>query len=218
MQQLVCLNEEAMKKYPTREFENQLEAKGYHMIAGIDEVGRGAWAGPLVAAACVLPKDYASTELCDSKQLTANQREVLASEIQEVALGYGIGQAEPFEIDLFGLTQATQLAFRRALNGLKCTYDYILADGFMVQSSRVPCEGVIKGDEKIFTVAAASVIAKVVRDKMMREMSKDFPGYGFESNVGYGTKDHMKAIQEKGRLAIHRKLFLRNLEALGLPL
>lgn len=207
-----------MKKFPTREFEDRLETKGYHAIVGLDEVGRGAWAGPLVAAACILPKDYASDVLCDSKQLSPKQREALAKEIEAVALGYGIGEAAPFEIDLFGLTQATQLAFRRALNGVRCAYDYILADGFVVEASRVPCEGVIKGDEKILTVAAASVIAKVARDAMMREVSEEHPGYGFDTNVGYGTKEHMEAIREKGQLSIHRKLFLRNLGALGLPL
>lgn len=207
-----------MKKFPTREYEEKLLAQGYKTVAGIDEVGRGAWAGPLVAAACVLPSDYASDTLCDSKQLSAKQREVLAEEIKSVALGYGIGSVAPFEIDLFGLTQATQLAFRRALNELKCQFDYILADGFVVESSRVPCEGVIKGDEKILTVAAASVIAKVSRDAEMKEISKQFPGYGLDHNVGYGTKEHFLAIRAHGMLNIHRKLFLRNLEAMGLPL
>lgn len=205
-----------MPKFPTREFEERLTAQGYKAIAGIDEVGRGAWAGPLVAAACVLPESFSSSELRDSKQLTPKQREVLAEEIKKVALGYGIGSAAPFEIDLFGLTQATQLAFRRALNQLKCSFDYILADGFVVEASRVPCEGIIKGDEKIMTVAAASVIAKVERDKLMKELSSEFPGYGFDHNVGYGTKEHFQAIRAKGILNVHRKLFLRNLEDFGL--
>ncbi len=207
-----------MKRFPTREYEEKAESQGYAAIAGVDEVGRGAWAGPLVAAACVLPKGYASKDLCDSKQLTPKQREVLAAELKEKALGYGVGEAAPFEIDLFGLTQATQLAFRRALNALKCNFDYILADGFVVQSSRVPCEGIIKGDEKIITVAAASVIAKVTRDQMMCDLAKQFPGYGFEHNVGYGTKEHLLAIRSKGILTVHRKLFLRNLEDIGLSL
>lgn len=205
-----------MQKLPTREFEERLATQGYKAIAGIDEVGRGAWAGPLVAAACVLPESFRSEELRDSKQLTSKQREVLAEEIKREALGFGVGSAAPFEIDLFGVTQATQLAFRRALNELKCSYDYILADGFVVESSRVPCEGIIKGDEKILSVAAASVIAKVTRDSLMKEIAEEFPGYGFDHNVGYGTKEHLLAIRAKGILTIHRKLFLRNLEDLGL--
>lgn len=199
-----------MKIFPTRQLEEKLLAQGYKAIAGVDEVGRGALAGPMVAVACILKNDVECDMLCDSKQLSKKQREEIFDLLKESVVSYGVGVVESFEIDSFGVTTATQLAFRRALNVLTPRCDYIVTDAFPVNDASIPCEAIIKADEKIMTVAASSVIAKVTRDAMMEELAKKYPQYGFDKHVGYGTAEHIQAIRKYGALPIHRRLFLRS--------
>jgi ribonuclease HII len=200
-------------KFPTFEKEAELHKKGYALVAGIDEVGRGAWAGPLVAAACVLKPEALPEHIRDSKEMTREARIGAEKTIRSSAKAVGIGIVAPFEIDLFGLTTANQLAFRRAINDMRMDCNYLLADGFLVEGSRIPCEGIIKGDQNILSIAAASIVAKVTRDNIMQEYAHEFPAYGFERHVGYGTPEHMEAIKKHGVTSIHRKLFLRSLFA-----
>lgn len=194
---------------PTSKLEESLKQKGYLAIAGIDEAGRGAWAGPLVAAACILPEEPCHPEIRDSKELSQKKREDLHAWLMENCISTGVGLVESFEIDLFGMTQATQLAFRRALSRMKSPCDYILCDAFELTNSRVPSEGIIKGDQKVMTIAAASIVAKVERDAIMCKYAEEFPGYGFEQHKGYGTSQHIENIRRFGVLKIHRKLFLQ---------
>ena len=198
---------------PNFEKEQSLIAQGHAKVVGVDEVGRGAWAGPLVAAACVLKTENLPEGIRDSKQMSREARAEAAQKIRACAEAVGIGSVAPFEIDLFGLTMANQLAFRRALTDLRCPFNYILADGFVVEGATVPCEGITKGDQSILSIAAASVIAKVARDEIMAQYAKEFPAFGLERHVGYGTPEHMEAIKKHGITPIHRKLFLRNLFA-----
>lgn len=177
------------------------------MIVGIDEVGRGCWAGPVVAGAVLLDKRM--TGLRDSKLLTKLQRERLDIKIRAKALAFGIGWATPLEIDTLGLTAAVGLAMHRALEQIAAPYDQIIIDGnynFMAANPKALCQ--IKADNTVAAVSAASIIAKVARDKYMAtEMAVDFPDYQFEQHVGYGTKAHAAAIAKHGVCAIHRRSF-----------
>lgn len=197
--------------------ETELHQKGYGLIAGVDEVGRGPLAGPVVAAAVVLPEDFDVLGVDDSKKLSEKRREELFSHIKEKASAIGIGMADHQVIDDINILQATKLAMRRAVNDLNSKIekdvDYILFDAMKIDEIETPQESIIKGDAKVLAIAAASIIAKVIRDRMMIEYSKEYPGYAFEKNKGYGTKAHYEGLDINGICPIHRKTFLKNFKS-----
>ncbi|MEM9417337.1 MAG: ribonuclease HII [Bacteroidota bacterium] len=176
--------------------------------AGCDEVGRGCLAGPVVAAAVILPKDFFHPLLNDSKQLTAAQRHTLTEVIEKKALAWAIGQASPEEIDEHNILNASYLAMHRAITQLQPMPALLLIDGNRFQPyPNIPHECTVKGDAKLAPIAAASVLAKTYRDGLMHRLAQDFPGYGWESNVGYPTKAHRQGIQQQGVTSHHRKSF-----------
>ena len=189
--------------------EDACKEEGYRLICGVDEAGRGPLAGPVCAAAVILPEHLEIPGLNDSKKLSDKRRRELFPIIQESALTYGIGFASPEEIDEINILQATFLAMRRAISQLHITPDLALIDGNRETDFGVPCKTVIKGDSLSANIAAASVLAKVSRDDLMLKVAEEYPGYGFEIHKGYGTKAHYAALEEKGPCAIHRRTFLR---------
>lgn len=191
-------------------FEKDLYSKGYKLIAGIDEVGRGPLAGPVVTAAVILPVGCKIEGVNDSKKLTAHKREELSSIIKEKAAAYAFGMASPIEIDDINILQATYRAMRKAIAALNPNADFVLADAVTIPEITVPQRGIIKGDAKSISIGAASIIAKVERDAMMDEYAKIYPEYGFEKNKGYGSAEHIAAIKEYGPCPIHRKTFIKN--------
>ncbi len=193
--------------FATPVLENRLRAVGFHRVAGCDEAGRGALAGPLVAAAVILPPDCPIEGLADSKLLTPERRTELARQIHEVALAVAVVRAGPDTIDRVGLQRTNLVLLARALRDLPGGYDYALADGFPLPDSPAPVLGVRKGDQVISCVAAASIVAKVARDRIMVGAARRFPGYGFQRHKGYGTDEHWAALRELGPSAYHRYSF-----------
>ena len=193
----------------TMEMEEQLLAEGYAAVCGIDEAGRGPLAGPVVAAAVILAPGTEFPGVNDSKKLTEKKREALFDYIKENALAYGIGLSSEQEIDEINILQATFLAMRRAVEALPVSADYALVDGNRIQGLDIPAECVIGGDGKVLSIAAASILAKVTRDREMRALAAQYPEYGFEKHKGYGTKAHYLAIAEHGICPIHRRTFLK---------
>lgn len=191
-----------------REFENKYSDLAY--IAGIDEAGRGPLAGPVVAAAVILPKDIFLPFLNDSKKVTEKRRDVLFDEIKQNAIAYGIGIASNTLIDEINILQATYEAMREAVNALEKTPDILLVDAVHIPDINIKQVGIVKGDAKSVNIAAASILAKVTRDRLMAEYDKIYPEYGFASNKGYGTATHIAALKEIGPCAIHRKSFIGN--------
>lgn len=188
--------------------EKRLELEGFTRIAGVDEAGRGPLAGPVVAAACILPEGVYFAHLNDSKQLKKEMREQLYSEIiSSPNLVYGIGIIDVDTIDSVNILQATFLAMRSAIESLEDQPDYILIDGSQIPLLEIPTECVVGGDSKSVSIAAASVLAKVTRDRIMVEFDQKYPEYGFKSHKGYATEQHMRAIHEHGPCPIHRKSF-----------
>lgn len=193
---------------PTLEYEQAARAKGFMQIAGIDEAGRGPWAGPVTAAAVILPEQFAHAQLNDSKQLSGKKREIIFKELMvHERIFWGIGSASAAEIDELNILRATHLAMQRAVNHLRMTPDFLLIDGRPVKSFTIPQQSIVKGDGKSLSIAAASILAKVTRDSLMLEIDREFPQYGFARHKGYGTSQHSKAIQTFGPCAIHRKSF-----------
>ena len=192
--------------------ENTYMHQGYSVIGGVDEAGRGPLAGPVYAAAVVLSPETTIDGLNDSKKLTEKKREALFPIIQEKALAYGIGFATEQEIDEINILNATFLAMRRAVENMRITPDLLLIDGNLKPKIGV-CEEVpvIKGDAKSMSIAAASVLAKVSRDRFMLELAEKFPQYAFEKHKGYGTKLHYEKIQEYGISPVHRRTFLKKI-------
>ena len=188
--------------------EQELHRQGYVNVAGVDEVGRGPLAGPVVAAAVILPHDFDVLGIDDSKKLSEKRREELYEIITEKAVAWGIGMADHETIDEINILQAAKLAMKRALAELE-DVDYITFDAMKIEDIDIPQESVIKGDSKILAIAAASIVAKVTRDRMMTEYAKQYPGYGFEKNKGYGTKAHYEGISEHGICPIHRRSYLK---------
>jgi ribonuclease HII len=189
--------------------EKGLWEQGYHNVAGVDEVGRGSWAGPVVAAAVLFPKNFTPTfQLADSKLLLAKKRLELAEKIKLSALCYAIAQVDLPHINRYGIGRSSQKAFRKAVAKLSPAPEFHLIDAFYIKylpkGNQLP---IIKGDQKSFTIAAASIIAKVYRDQLMEKLSNDYPGYGFEKHRGYGTKAHQDAIRNYGFCSLHRKSF-----------
>lgn len=191
--------------------EVEICAKGFTAVCGIDEAGRGPLAGPVVAAAVILPEGIQLPGVNDSKKITEKKREVLFDFVKENALAYGIGEASEVEIDEINILQATFLAMRRAVEALQPPADYALVDGNRIQGLPIPAETVIGGDGKVLSIAAASILAKVTRDRYMREMAMQYPEYGFEKHKGYGTKAHYAAIEQYGICPLHRKTFLKKI-------
>ncbi len=187
--------------------ERRLTEAGFMRVAGVDEVGRGALAGPLVAAAVILPPDAEIEGLRDSKLCTRLQRERLAGQIVDVALAYSIVRVQPSRIDRAGLQRCNLQALRRALKGLSPTPDYVLIDGFRMTRLQWPGLAVKKADAVSKNVAAASIVAKVHRDRSMRRYHRRHPEYGFSTNVGYGTSEHWAALKRFGPSPIHRLSF-----------
>ena len=180
-------------------------------ICGVDEAGRGPLAGPVVAAAVILPKDVTIAYLNDSKQLSARRRELLYDEIMEKAVSVGVGMASPARIDEINILQATYEAMREAIDKLSVRPDVLLNDAVIIPGiDDIPQEKIIKGDAKSLSIAAASVIAKVTRDRMMMAYHQLYPEYGFDKHKGYGTAEHITALQNVGPSPIHRRSFIKN--------
>lgn len=191
------------------QFEDEVTAKGYKFICGVDEAGRGPLAGPVCAAAVILPQHIEIPGLNDSKKLTDKKRRELFPVICEKALAYGIAFSDEKEIDEINILQATYLAMQRAVEKLSVKPDYILVDGNKIPEFGIPADYVIKGDSLSASIAAASVLAKVTRDDLMLEMAREYPQYAFEIHKGYGTKAHYAALTEYGPCPIHRLTFLK---------
>jgi len=188
-------------------YENQLRKQGYKHIAGIDEVGRGPLAGPVVAACVILPEDFVLLGLTDSKKISEQKREEFFEVIQEKALDIGIGFASAEEIDQWNIYEATKIAMKRSLNDLKIYKpDYLLIDA-MKLSINIPEKSIVKGDANSISIAASSIVAKVTRDRYMKKLSEKYPHYGFENHMGYGTKHHLDALKIYGVTKEHRKSF-----------
>ena len=190
------------------EIENALWKKGYQAVAGIDEAGRGPLAGPVCAAAVILPQHTIIEGINDSKKLSAKKRESLFTEIQKAAVAYAVEFVYPDVIDAINIRQATHLAMERAVAALSVAPDFLIIDGNDRIPFSVPGEYIIKGDAKSQTIAAASILAKVTRDRYMIELDAQYPVYQFAKHKGYGTKAHMQAIQTYGVSPVHRKSFM----------
>ncbi|WNG35435.1 ribonuclease HII [Archangium violaceum] len=197
-------------------FETELWEQGHTHIAGVDEAGRGPLAGPVVAAAAILPKGWRLEGLDDSKKIADEERrDELAESIKRGAVAWAVGSADAEEIDRLNIRRASLLAMHRAVQGLGIQPDYVLLDAFTIPECTLPQRGIIKGDALSLSIAAASVLAKTTRDRMMRELDAQYPGYGLAEHKGYPTASHVQAIREKGVLPIHRRSFAPVREALG---
>nr|WP_089738817.1 ribonuclease HII [Gracilibacillus ureilyticus] len=192
-------------------FEQAQWLKGKRYVAGVDEAGRGPLAGPVVAAAVILPQDFYLLGLDDSKKLNKQTRERYFEYIVENAIAYQTGIIEPVEIDQINIYQATKQAMRTALENIPVKPDHVLIDAVELEDLPYTSDSIIKGDQKSISIAAASIIAKVTRDRLMTEYHQQFPQYQFEKNSGYGTQHHIEAIHQFGITAIHRKSFLKNI-------
>lgn len=179
-------------------------------ICGVDEVGRGPFAGPVMAGAVILPRDCEILYLNDSKKLSPKRREALYEEITARALAWSVARVEPERIDEINILQATFEAMREAVLKLEIRPDIILVDAVHIPDIDIPQESIVKGDAKSLSIAAASVVAKVTRDRVMTEYAKDYPGYGFEKNMGYGTAEHREALRRLGAAPIHRRTFIHS--------
>ena len=202
-----------------KEREKQLRAEGLSYIAGVDEVGRGPLAGPVVTAAVVLPAEFDVLGIDDSKKLSEKRREELYEIITEKALAWGIGMADHQVIDEINILQATKQAMKQAVEEADRmlrertggSIERVLLDAVELPGLQVPQESIIKGDAKVLAIAAASIVAKVTRDRMMVRYAREYPWYAFEKNKGYGTKDHYAGLREHGLCPIHRKTFLKKI-------
>lgn len=189
-------------------FENEAQEKGYLNVCGIDEAGRGPLAGNVVAAAVILPKGLVIDGLDDSKKLSEKRREALFDIIQKEAVSFSVAWATPSEIDELNILGATMLAMRRAVEGLDIPADFALIDGNTARGFAIPVKTIVKGDAKSPSIAAASILAKVTRDRQCLELDMKYPEYGFKKHKGYPTKDHMNKLREIGPCEEHRKSFL----------
>lgn len=203
-----ALQKERMRLEDMRSFEHKYSA--YSLICGIDEAGRGPLAGPVVAGAVILPKDCEILYLNDSKKLSPAKREALYEEIMEKAEAVGVGMASPARIDEINILQATYEAMREAVDNLGVTPELLLNDAVTIPDVSIPQVPIIKGDAKSVSIAAASIIAKVTRDRLMVQYDEILTGYGFARHKGYGSKDHIEAIRRLGPTPIHRQTFIKN--------
>ena len=187
--------------------------KGFHTICGVDEAGRGPLAGPVIAAAVILPREMVLDDVDDSKKLSAKQREMLFTQICKEAVSYGIGLADETEIDTHNILNATYLAMNRAIENLQMAPDMCLIDGNRATGIQYPNNTIVGGDGKSISIAAASILAKVYRDRFMEKLDVEYPAYGFAKHKGYPTKAHYAALNAHGISAVHRKSFLKKWEA-----
>lgn len=201
-----ALRTEKLRMEHMMEYERKYEHLGY--LCGIDEVGRGPLAGPVVACAVILPKDHEILYLNDSKKLSAKKREELYEVIQKEAVSIGVGMASPARIDEINILQATYEAMRQAVSKLSVCPQLFLNDAVTIPQIEIPQVPIIKGDAKSASIAAASIVAKVTRDRLMVEYDKAMPGYGFASNKGYGSSEHIEALKKYGPSPIHRASFI----------
>ncbi len=192
-------------------FENEARDMGFLLIAGLDEAGRGPLMGPVVASAVILPENCIIEGLDDSKKLSEQKREALYEIIQQKAVAIGVGMAHPNEIDQINILNATKRSMQRAIEDLGENPDYLLIDAVELADIDIEQLALIKGDARSLSIAAASVIAKVTRDRIVAEMDQTYPGYGFAQHKGYGTKAHYEAIEKLGITPVHRRSFLKNL-------
>jgi ribonuclease HII len=195
---------------PSFAAEKLLKKQGYQFIAGVDEVGRGALMGPVVAAAVILPENFKArwkSQVRESKQLAPEIREYLYPNILEKSISYGIGSCSNEIIDEVGIAKATRFAMMEAVAQLKPEPQYLLIDYVKLTELSLPQSGIKHGDSLCFSIACASIIAKVTRDRLVTEMDKTFPGYGFAEHKGYGTEEHLKCLREKGPCPLHRRSF-----------
>ncbi|WP_129670633.1 ribonuclease HII [Candidatus Chloroploca sp. Khr17] len=197
---------------PTCEYERELVAQGYQVIAGLDEAGRGCWAGPVVAAAVVFPRDLLMRSetlygIDDSKQLSALAREQGYAQVRRWATGIGVGIVPAYLIDAFGIIAATRLAMMVALLQLPCQPHALLLDALVLPTLRLPQQPLIKGDARSLSIAAASLVAKVTRDRLMQTADQAFPVYGFAAHKGYGTAQHKRMLDQHGACGLHRRTF-----------
>lgn len=216
------IEREAMMKeklIAMKEFENRLISEGVDYIAGVDEVGRGPLAGPVVAACVILPKDFDTPGLDDSKKLTEKRRNAMLEVIRKEAVAYGLGMASPEKIDEVNILEATKGAMKIAIAKAEemlmkkagAKIDHILFDAIKIEDIQIPQTSIIQGDGKSVSIAAASILAKVTRDAMMVKYAEEYPGYSFESNKGYGTKSHYEGLEKHGITPIHRRSFLKKM-------
>jgi len=223
------LQKQREKMAEMRVREDELRAEGYKYIAGVDEVGRGPLAGPVIAAAVVLPEDFDVLGIDDSKKLSEKKRNELFEIITQKAVAIGVGGVDEKTIDEINILQATKLAMKRAVEACEIklreklgsgetdsnpeghVIDYILFDAMKIEDIDIQQESIIKGDAKVLAIAAASIIAKVTRDLMMVAYDNEYPGYAFAKNKGYGTKAHYEGLHSQGMCPIHRRSFLKNL-------
>lgn len=190
-------------------YEKELSAKGYKYICGVDEVGRGPLAGPVVCAAVVMPLDDVIEGVDDSKKVSPKKREVLSKEILKRAISYNICRIEADEIDRMNILEATKLCMKRAVEGLEIKPDFVLTDGNMTLDIDLPQQSIVKGDSLSYSIGAASIAAKVFRDNLMDEYDAVYPEYGFKKHKGYGTALHIQAIKDNGLTPIHRRSFTK---------
>lgn len=196
---------------PNLQFESALWDAGFVFPAGLDEAGRGAWAGPVAAGAVIFPRDPILVKrlyaVRDSKQMQPKQREYWAKEIKSAACAYGVGFAASTEVDQLGIVPATRLAMRRALSQMQVSPDHLLIDALRLEDYPIPQTSLIKGDARSLSIAAASILAKTTRDQMVLELDLTYPGYGFARHKGYGTTDHRLALEKLGPCPQHRFSF-----------
>ena len=193
------------------QYEKSAREKGFKYICGVDEAGRGPLAGPVCAAAVILPDDMIIEGVNDSKKLSEKKREMLFDVIKEKALAYSIAFATVDEIEELNILNATMIAMKRAVEGLEIKADYAMIDGNRLPPIDIPCEYIVKGDANSMSIAAASILAKVSRDRLCYDYAKKYPEYGFEKHKGYGTKLHTDAIKQYGPCEIHRISFLKKI-------
>ena len=197
---------------PDYSIEQELSLRGYKNICGVDEAGRGPLCGPVVAAACILPDGLVIEGLNDSKKLTEKKREALFDIICESAVAYCIAEASVEEINELNILEADLLAMRRAIDGLSVKADFAIIDGNIARDFQIPAMAVVKGDSRSMNIAAASILAKVTRDRMCIDLDAQYPQYEIAKHKGYGTKAHMEALRKYGPSPIHRKKFIRFLD------
>ena len=196
---------------PDFSYELEAKSKGFNLVCGVDEAGRGPLAGPVCAAAVILPDDCIIEGLNDSKKISEKKRELLYDVIVEKALAFSVAYGTLEEIEKYNILEATYIAMNRAIEGLNTKADFALIDGNRVPKGiTIPCKTVVKGDSKSYSIAAASILAKVTRDRLMMEYDKKYPEYLFATHKGYGTKAHYEAIKQHGVCEIHRLSFLKN--------
>lgn len=203
--------QELLRQEKMKETEKRLQKEGYKLIAGVDEAGRGPLAGPVYAAAVILPQDIRLDGINDSKKLSPKKREELFYEITEKAVCYSIFSVDEKKIDEINILNATHMAMNGAVNSLSKKPDYVIIDGNSIKGMDTPHETIVKGDAKSISIASASILAKVARDRYITKMAEFYPEYGFEKHKGYGTKEHTDAILKYGVCPIHRKTFLKKI-------